>query len=87
MEKVKLINLTPHDVHIIGHKSFIIKDGNPHVVLKIPPSGVVARVRNKTFVIEQVEFEGHVIDITDVKPIRIENLPDPQKDTYYIVSI
>jgi hypothetical protein len=75
---MKLVNLTPHKV--------VIKVGDKEIVVE--PSGVVARVK------EVVEDVGElVLDDGTAIPLRrkflssvVENLPEPQAETIYIVS-
>lgn len=70
--KLKLINLTPHEI--------VVYRGNK-VVLKIPPSGSIARVSVRK---EKVgEING--IPIYRVEYGEVE-LPPPQENTVYIVS-
>jgi hypothetical protein len=73
MEK-KLVNLTPHEIKIVG------QDGE--VITTIPPSGQVARVRTKQAVVEYVN------DIPIVKTTfgDVEGLPEPRENIVYIVS-
>jgi hypothetical protein len=74
-EVVKFINLTPHEVVLYDETA-------QNVILKIPPSGKVARVSVKS------EIVGNI----DGVPIRrttygdIQDLPDPLPNTVYIVS-
>jgi len=71
---MKLINLTPHNV--------VIVDEQGNVILDIPPSGQVARVRVKQtptgevcgIPVVQTTFEG------------VENLPGPREGVIYVVS-
>jgi hypothetical protein len=73
LEKVKLVNLTPHEVTVF------IDSSN---TLKIPPSGQVARVQSTE------ELVGYVNGISVYKTIygEVQGLPEPQEDTIYIVS-
>ena len=74
----RLVNLTPHPIVIFTQEGKIV----------VPPSGVVARVR------EIVEDVGQMmLEDGTVIPLRrkfladdIEGLPDPADDTIYIVS-
>lgn len=67
-----LINLTPHEITIIRD------DGN----IALPPSGTIARCT----------VNRHQVGSVDGIPVNrtvfgaVEGLPDPQPDTYYIVS-
>jgi hypothetical protein len=80
-----IVNCTPHEIVLVG------EDGN--VALRIPPSGIVARVR------EEVTACGAVtvcpggpltpgVEVTLVKRAwgPIEGLPAPQFRTIFIVS-
>ena len=71
----KIVNLTPHEITI--H----LPDGS---VVKIPPSGRVARVA--TIRKPTGELEG--IPLVTVEYGKVEGLPaEPEPDTYYIVSV
>jgi len=86
MEKARIVNLTPHEIVLISHRSFTNKGMKPEVILRFPTSGTIARCSLKTSLKKQIEFKGVTIDITDVKTGRIYNLPKPKPGTYYIVS-
>lgn len=71
---MKVINLTPHNVNICNDYGKVIKT--------YVASGKVARVRHGY---EQFnEVDG--IPVVGRVDERIVDLPDPQEDTYYIVS-
>jgi hypothetical protein len=72
-KKPILINLTPHDV--------VIRQDDQDII--IPRSGKVARVRETERRSETVEG----VDITDISYDKTVNLPDPQENTVYIVSV
>ncbi|MEM2366593.1 MAG: hypothetical protein QXL06_06705 [Nitrososphaerota archaeon] len=76
MNEIKLINLTPHEIVVY---SFDSKD----IILRIPPSGTVARVS----VVQQKVGEINGIPIFKTNYGKVEGLPDPQPNTVYIVSI
>ena len=71
---MKIINLTPHAVTLIR------ADGTKKTY---PPSGTVARVK----------VGDEVVDVLDGAPVRqgrivgFSDLPEPQPDTVYIVSL
>lgn len=77
---MKIINLTPHEV--------ILK--NDYLNIKFPPSGVVARIN----IVPNIEFVDYEIDekikislpVQCTYQIQVVNLPEPQEDTYFIVS-
>lgn len=72
---LKYVNLTPHDV-------VLYKDQR---TVTIPPSGKVAQLRLHESRVDVLK-DGTEIAVVMLHP-RIENLPDPRKDTYYIVSM
>ena len=77
-----LINLTPHPITLIG-------EGGMRINIK--PSGTVARVvqdRTTPTTTALPLAPGIDIDVwvQDATNSRVENLPDPQPGTYFIVS-
>ena len=74
MESVKLTNLTPHEIKIVG------EDGEVKQI--IPPSGQIARVRTEQTVV------GEVNGVPIVKTTfgDVEGLPEQQPNTVFIVS-
>jgi len=86
-ESAEIVNLTPHDIKIISHRSFMYKDNiEPEVTLVIPPSGIVARSEHETILIKQLVYKDQVLDITSVFPNRVKDLPGPELGVYYAVS-
>lgn len=75
---MKIINLTPHDIHIV--------DNAGNVVRTYPASGEVARIKMTT---EQAGVlpDGTPLSKTEFDPSTIEGLPAPQDNTRYIVSV
>jgi hypothetical protein len=80
-----LVNLTPHEVTIVG------EDGG--VLLRIPPSGLIARVREEQTPAGEVTVlpGGPLTGGVEVPLIRrtwgpIEGLPEPQFRTLFITS-
>ena len=70
---VRLVNLTPHPVRLFK------PDGE---WIEVPPSGKVARVVEEK---EKVgEVDGIPVYLVEYKEVR--DLPEPQKDTVYLVS-
>lgn len=73
---VNLVNLTPHEITLQAH------DGQRHI---IPPSGTVARVASVPG--ELREIPGVPVPVADPTTFgKVENLPDPQSGTFFIVS-
>ena len=71
---MKVTNLTPHSI------SFINEDGTQ--ILVVEPSGEVARVSVRTETVGKING----IPVTTSVFGEVENLPDPQDGTIYIVS-
>lgn len=72
-EKPRLVNLTPHDV--------VIRQNGEDIV--IPKSGRAARVRERVRGTKVVNG----IRVTDICYDETLNLPEPEDNTFYIVSI
>ena len=69
----KIVNLTPHALNLYkGDK----------LVETIPPAGKVARVKLERVVIGDVNG----FPITKTNAVSVENVPDPEPDTIYVVS-
>jgi hypothetical protein len=80
-----LVNLTPHEVTLVG------EDGG--VLLRIPPSGIVARVREETDAAGEITVcpGGPLTGGVEVPLVKrawgpVEGLPEPQFRTVYITS-
>lgn len=70
----KLINLTPHDIKIIGTNNRLIT---------IPKSGIIARIKTKNFNPQKINEEFKVYK---QKVEQVIDLPEPSEDVIYIVS-
>ena len=68
----KFINLTSHDINVL----------TPKGIVTIPTSGKVARVSYDTPTIDTIDD----IPIISLKYGEVVGLPEPQENTYYIVS-
>ena len=79
MKEVKVINLTPHEVRLVG------EDGK--VLIAFPPSGQVARLVEEEEKLPSLSVEGTFVPLRRKKFGRVENLPSPQEGTLYIVSL
>lgn len=79
---MKLVNLTPHTINVVG------EDGTP--ILAIEPSGDVARVSSRTetvgVVTVQVGDNTLVIPLTTTVFGDVQDLPDPQDGVAFVVS-
>ena len=74
---IKLMNCTPHSVHIY-------QEGRE--VLEIKASGTIARCTEKETARGGFEFEGIYIPLVEKEFGQVENLPEEKEDTIYIVS-
>ncbi len=72
MNKKELVNLTAHEI------TFVTKDGE----IKLKPSGKIARVSSVT----RIEGEINGIPLARTRFGKVEGLPEPKKDTIYVVS-
>jgi hypothetical protein len=77
-----IVNLTPHTINIV-------KEDN--TILRIEPSGNLARVTTSTECVDVVTVKtdvntGFDIPITTTRYGEVEGLPDPTPNTIYVVS-
>lgn len=76
---MKIINLTPHAIHLMP-------EGPEGSVVTIPPSGIVARCATQREVIGNIEVGGIYVPVHRTTFGKVTGLPDPQPDTIYVVS-
>lgn len=69
-----LVNLTPHNITLMDDQGNIIQD--------IPSTGVIPRLKEDTEVIGNVNG----IPVTIKTFGGVDSMPEPQADTFYIVS-
>ena len=73
---MKLINLTPHEITVQGHA--------------IPPSGTVCRVETRSedlgYIYLGVGGEKNQIPVIRQTATGVSGLPEPQQNTFYLVS-
>ena len=74
---MQIINMTPHALNMITDAGEVI----------IPPSGIIARVSVTREQIGTVEVDGAIIPVNRSVFGSVEGLPEPQPDTYYVVSM
>lgn len=73
---MKIINLTPHELNlIIGDKE-----------IRILPSGIIARCEVTRQQIDSIIVDSVEIPINKAVFGKVENLPEPQDNTIYVVS-
>lgn len=76
---MKIVNLTPHAITIIGEIENLV----------IEPSGIVTRIVATTKTVGNLITENQgsfEIPVTVTKYSEVENLPEPVNGTIYIVS-
>ena len=75
---MKIVNLTPHEINIIG--------ADNTVALIVPPSGIVARATSTRSIFGSVKVDGIDIPINKTTFGTVISLPEPAEDTIYVVS-
>jgi len=80
MERVRIINLTPHELNIC--------DSEGKIILSIPPPKDVPipRVQVRSEIVGEVEADGVRIPVRRVVYGDVENIPPEREGTIYIVS-
>jgi hypothetical protein len=80
MERVRIINLTPHELNIY--------DSEGKIILSIPPKDTpIPRVSIKSEVVGTIEaVEGVRIPVRRVVYGDVENIPPEREGTIYVVS-
>lgn len=93
---MKIKNLTPHAICIFtasqcveqkkgNYTTLVLKEGEKPV-LTIEPEVQIARVSSMTIYTDPVEFNGVSIPQAQVVFSKVEDLPNLEEDTLYIVS-
>ncbi|MCD6348207.1 MAG: hypothetical protein J7L91_01100 [Candidatus Korarchaeota archaeon] len=75
--KGELVNLTPHEIALYV-------DGE---VIKIPPSGKVARLETEKELEFALEVQGSEVLVRRVKYKEVNGLPEPRDGIFYITSL
>ncbi len=73
---MRIINLTPHTLNLIIHDKEV----------RILPSGVIARCEVTRHQVDSIVVDGVEIPVNKTIFGQVENLPEPKKDTIYVVS-
>ena len=73
---MRIINLTPHTLNLIVNNKEV----------RILPSGIIARCEVTRQQIDSIMFNDVEIPVNRTIFGRVENLPEPKKDTIYVVS-
>lgn len=71
---MKIVNLTPHPINIVG-------------LGKIKPSGKPVRLEEKTEIIGSLTVQGAIIPLIQKRMGGITDLPEPQDDVVFVVSL
>jgi hypothetical protein len=82
MGKVKLVNLTPHQLNIYD-------PSGEAVILSIPPPPAgtpIPRVSIRAETVGTINVNGISIPVRKIVYGDVENLPQPEEDTIYVVS-
>jgi hypothetical protein len=95
----KVVNLTPHPINFITSYNIEIgrdEMGTPEYAVQerihsVPASGTIARCKVErkevdSIIAQDVDGWDITVPITKTKFGEVEGLPEPQKDTIYIVS-
>lgn len=75
---VTIVNCTPHPVSVLNQQT--------GEMVIIPKGDIIPRVSSSTELIDTVETSFGLIRITRNTFGQVENLPDPQPNTLFIVS-
>jgi len=80
MERVRIINLTPHELNVC--------DSEGKIILSIPPAKDVAIPRVQTYsrIVGEIEVDGVRIPVRRVVYGDVENIPPEREGTIYVVS-
>lgn len=76
---MNIVNLTPHPLNLMP-------EGPDGPTVTIPPSGQVARCTVDRVQVGAVTVDGISVPVNQTRFGKVENLPEPQPDTIYIVS-
>ncbi len=76
---MRLINLTPHEITLVGSEG--------EVIASLPPSGQVARCKEVTEVVDHLTINGKQFPVIVKRLGEVENLPEPQEGVRYVVSL
>lgn len=76
---MRIVNLTPHNVTLCNEES--------EAIVQIPPSGQISRVKTQATKVGEVEVDGNCIPIVSTNYGEVEDLPNPEPETTYVVSV
>lgn len=75
---MKVRNLTPHSINILND--------NNEVIVTIEPSGIIARAAQTKELVEELNVNGMTIPVYESTFGKVENLPESEEDTIFVVS-
>jgi hypothetical protein len=80
MERVRIINLTPHELNVC--------DSEGKIILSVPPQKDVAIPRVQTYsrIVGEIEVDGVRIPVRRIVYGDAENIPPEREGTIYVVS-
>jgi len=81
---MQIINTTPHEVRVLKATDKTVDYAFPLAIF--PPAEKYCRVIQKTKTLYRIPAPGGYIPITRNEYSEVQNLPEPQQDTLYIVS-
>jgi hypothetical protein len=76
-KNINVVNCTPHDVNLIT------ESGN---IIVFKRSGIIPRLLEQQKIISSIDINGIEINIVKKSFLEPEGLPEPQENTFYIVS-
>lgn len=74
----KIVNLTPHTIHLINNEN--------EVVASFEPSGIIARAAQTKTKVDDINLGDINVDVFASTFGEVENLPPMEDGTIYIVS-
>ncbi len=76
---MQIVNLTPHTINLMP-------EGLDGPTITIPPSGIVARCITYRVQVDAITADGISVPVNQTRFGEVDNLPEPQPDTIYVVS-
>lgn len=77
-----IVNLTPHTVRIVEGEGEDLR-----VITELPAMGTVVRARQTDVPVGAVEIDGIAVPLVKTEFGEVENLPEPDGETMYVVSL
>lgn len=93
----RIVNATPHALQLLaedeaGNIAGVVGFGRGRaaqfrLVAELKPSGIVPRAATTKVALESVELDGVMIPVDRTAYGEVENLPEPDGETTYVVSL